>query len=441
MKKQTLTFVLLLSALCLQAQELKVKSFTRLERDLLARTDERLDLNDVPCAVVRVSVQKANSFTFEGNTIGKPVYNPGEAIVWMASGSRNIVVKSDEFGTLRFEFPQKLEKSVVYELSLIAQQVATEQGLLMNHTPVQADVYIDDSLQESAHNGFISTVLPVGQHTYRVVCPHYEEENGTLHIVPERLTALNVALKPTYAFMNVSTNKDKSKIFVNGEMVGEAPYVSDTINAGKYTVRVQRKWHLPQEREVDIAPTETADVYFEMERQHPNWFLMGQYGMGQEDDKLKSFGFMVGVCRKAGFYISARMRGKLEFEAKREMGEIEEYENRTPSDQATRHYLSGTMGLMLRLAKPVYLYLGSGYVLNFTNDIISETDSEGYTRNGEQSIRYRGGVAADVGLIARWRFLAFSVGYTHAFPTLGECKKYSELNIGFGFVFGKWKNK
>lgn len=50
----------LLLSTCLYAQELK-PDFKRLERDLLARTHQRLDLNDEPCAVVRVSAADIDS--------------------------------------------------------------------------------------------------------------------------------------------------------------------------------------------------------------------------------------------------------------------------------------------------------------------------------------------------------------------------------------------
>ena len=113
-----LGFILLLCAGFAQAQELKVSAFQRMDRDLLARTQERLDLNDVPCAIVRVSVANAKNYTFEGNVIGDVIYKPGEALVYMSEGSRNITIKSDEFGSLKYEFTQKLEKQVVYKLSL-----------------------------------------------------------------------------------------------------------------------------------------------------------------------------------------------------------------------------------------------------------------------------------------------------------------------------------
>ena len=107
----------LLLSTCLYAQELK-PDFKRLERDLLARTHQRLDLNDEPCAVVRVSAADIDSYTFEGNIIGEVEYKSGEAIVYMTKGSRNITVKSNKFGMLKYDFPEKLEKRVVYKLDL-----------------------------------------------------------------------------------------------------------------------------------------------------------------------------------------------------------------------------------------------------------------------------------------------------------------------------------
>ena len=108
---------LLLLSTFLSAQEL-VTSFKTLEKDLLARTQPRLDLNDVPCAIVRVSAADIESYSFMGNIIGDVVYQSGEALVYMTKGSRNITIKSNKFGMMKFEFPQKLEKQVVYKLDL-----------------------------------------------------------------------------------------------------------------------------------------------------------------------------------------------------------------------------------------------------------------------------------------------------------------------------------
>ena len=118
MRKVILCLLCCCAAVVAGAQELKVEAFQRMDRDLFARTNERRDLNDVPCAVVRVSVSNANDYSFEGNIIGDVVYKPGEALVYMTQGSRNLTIKSDKFGSLKYEFTQRLEKQVVYKLSM-----------------------------------------------------------------------------------------------------------------------------------------------------------------------------------------------------------------------------------------------------------------------------------------------------------------------------------
>lgn len=120
MKKFSLFFLLLAlaSLSALQAQEVKVKSFEKLERDLIARTQERLDANDEPCGVVRVTVPKAQEFQFEGNIIGEVIYSPGEAIIYMADLSSSLTIKSENYGTIKYDFPERIRKLVAYKLSL-----------------------------------------------------------------------------------------------------------------------------------------------------------------------------------------------------------------------------------------------------------------------------------------------------------------------------------
>lgn len=108
---------MLLLSTYLQAQEL-TPSFKVLEKDLMARTHPRLDLNDVPCAIVRVSAKDIDAYTFEGNIIGDVIYQSGEALVYMTKGSRTITIKSNRFGMMKFDFPERLEKQVVYKLDL-----------------------------------------------------------------------------------------------------------------------------------------------------------------------------------------------------------------------------------------------------------------------------------------------------------------------------------
>lgn len=119
MQKKLFLFVLFVFLSCsLHAQEL-ITSFERLDKDLNARTHERLDINNVPCALIRISAADIASYKFNGShKIGDVIYHSGEAWCYMAKGARYIEVESTKSGIMRFEFPEKLEKQVVYRLDL-----------------------------------------------------------------------------------------------------------------------------------------------------------------------------------------------------------------------------------------------------------------------------------------------------------------------------------
>lgn len=114
--------LIMIMALCsmgiVRAQEVKIVNFQRLDRDLMARTQQRNDLNGTPCAILRVSVPNAKEYSFQGNIIGDVIYKTGEAIVYMTEGSRNITISSDKFGSMKYEFDSQLEKQVVYKLTM-----------------------------------------------------------------------------------------------------------------------------------------------------------------------------------------------------------------------------------------------------------------------------------------------------------------------------------
>ena len=137
------------------AQELQVKGFQRLENDLYARTHERLDINETPCAVLRVSVADAQKFVFTGNIIGEVEYHPGEAIVYMTARSRNISIMSDKFGLLKYEFPERLEKQVVYKLDL---------KLILPEDQKRKTLVMAESAFHSSHTSFGAMVGIVAKH-------------------------------------------------------------------------------------------------------------------------------------------------------------------------------------------------------------------------------------------------------------------------------------
>ena len=290
MKNQRFFFLGFFLLLCVgfaQAQELKVSAFQRMDRDLLARTQERLDLNDEPCAIVRVSVANAKNYAFEGNVIGDVIYKPGEAIVYMSQGSRNITIKSDEFGSLKYEFTQKLEKQVVYKLELRLETPDSKKTRTM--------------------------VMPVGG-------------------------------------------------------------IGSTI----------------------------------------------------------SYGLMVGVVKKWGWYLKAKYDFKSQ-ETEAECTSLGTNTQGTPmwfTGETASTRMAVTTGVMRRLAKPLYLYLGAGF--GYKNlawemaDGVSGTNSDKWAENVDESYS---GIEADLGLVLRTGNVAFTAGVQ------SNSFKYFEATVGVGIMF------
>lgn len=119
MKKNLLLLLFFLLAVSISyGQEIKVKSFIKLERDLSARTKPQEDLNGEPCSLVKIVTAHAKDFLFEGNVVGTPIYNEGEIWVYMPLGSRRLTIRNDKYGVLRYDFPEKLAKQSVYEITV-----------------------------------------------------------------------------------------------------------------------------------------------------------------------------------------------------------------------------------------------------------------------------------------------------------------------------------
>lgn len=429
-------------------EKIAVVGFKVLSNDLTARvTSPKRDQNNELCAIIKV-VTKDKALFFEPDALGiiSREDQPGEIWLYVPHGAKRITIKHEQYGIIRnYFYDEPINKATVYELVLyvpdpqrtgpqiierIIEKKATDQALMMNYSPTKAKIYIDGVLQATNDNGAFSTVLPIGQHNYRVSASHHKEEKGSFDIVSERPTALNVTLQPTYGFMTASSNKDNTKIIFDKRTVGDAPYKSDTITVGKYTVCAERKWYLPQEQEIEINPTETNNVRFILKRQKPNIFLIAQYGAAIHGGNQSSFGLMAGICRKGGAYISFRTNGNPEFEWKGPGNPYGLY-----SGDVKKHHISATGGCMARLGKPIYLYFGGGYVFR-TLDWQISTDVPIYNKGMYQTIQNHIGAAAEIGLIGRYKFLSISAGVT-CVATEDGFGKYIEAVVGIGYVFGR----
>ena len=185
--KQLLVFLIgCWTMLGISAQELTVKSMTAAPMDLSASLYERKDLNNKPCALVKVQ-SAAVGTQFEGNVIPPAEYKTGEYWVYMSPGSYLLNIKHPQFVPLTLNFRdygiRSVESKVTYVLTLLKPQGVQEiqkQKLIINYTPNNAMVLIDSKPYKG--NGRVEEEFPLGEHTYVIAATGYITAEGTIKL-------------------------------------------------------------------------------------------------------------------------------------------------------------------------------------------------------------------------------------------------------------------
>ena len=178
----------LLLTLTVQAQKLTVEKMAQDASDLSARTYGRHDVNDKPCALVKVQLAVKDA-VFEGNVIGSVDYKTGEYWVYMSEGSRELRIKHPNFLPLHVNFMdyglgrQGVRQRQTYTLTLVIPQASAsvrEQTLIINYSPADAMVLIDSEPYQG--KGRIEKSFPLGNHSYIIAAQGYETAEGSVKL-------------------------------------------------------------------------------------------------------------------------------------------------------------------------------------------------------------------------------------------------------------------
>ena len=257
----------LLSAMMAFGQEMSVKSFEYLPKDLTARTSARNDRNGIPCAVIRVGIA-LQGVVFDGNTIGAPVYNTGEYLVYMPGGSRQITIRHDSYLPLTVVFADygidKVESSNTYRLTVPTGTTPSPQRkgnfLIMNVTPASSQVTIDDGVSTATESdGSFKVFLNNGTHSYSVEAGSaYSPVSGTVEMKGERIT-LPITLQSVKASLSVKATTSGSKIYVNEDYKGIDQW-QGSLSPATYLVEVKKDGYRPYSTTVSLAKQQSESL-------------------------------------------------------------------------------------------------------------------------------------------------------------------------------------
>ena len=251
----------------IDAQEMSVKSFEYLPKDLTARTSARNDRNGIPCAVIRVGIA-LQGVVFDGNTIGAPVYNTGEYLVYMPGGSRQITIRHDSYLPLTVVFADygidKVESSNTYRLTVPTGTTPSPQRkgnfLIMNVTPTSSQVTIDDGVSTATESdGSFKIFLNNGTHSYSVEAGKaYSPVSGTVEMKGERIT-LPITLQSVKASLSVKATTSGSKIYVNEDYKGIDQW-QGSLSPGTYLVEAKKDGYRPYSTTVSLAKQQSESL-------------------------------------------------------------------------------------------------------------------------------------------------------------------------------------
>jgi formylglycine-generating enzyme required for sulfatase activity len=261
MKKLLTLFLILFLSGNLYSQQLGVKSFKKLDKDLDARVNEPFrDQNGDVCAIIKVvTVQKG--FSFDSGQIGivKTVDKPSEIWVYLPFGAKRITISHPLLGMIRdYLIPIPIEKATVYELVLVSGTVTTivdesidSQWLVIYPDPLDAMVYLNDQFVKS---GMYQVKLKPGKYSYRVEAPMYQTEAGQVEIKNAKVE-LNAKLKPSFGSLSVTSEPEQdARVIIDDKLQAKTtPCQSEPLAAGEHTVQVVKDMYRPSVQKVIVS--------------------------------------------------------------------------------------------------------------------------------------------------------------------------------------------
>ena len=197
MKKSSLSFLLLIVAICCQSQSISVKSFVLQESSQTSNKILVKDQNGETTALIKV-VTAQTGFVFDGGALGivRTEQKPSEIWVYVPRGIKKITISHPQFGILRnYYLPLSIKAACTYEMRLETTMPHRNNSygyVEITSSPIHADIYIDGKLVGKTPQ-LISEKK--GEHKIRIVKQSYEEYSSNFLIKENETNELHINLE------------------------------------------------------------------------------------------------------------------------------------------------------------------------------------------------------------------------------------------------------
>ena len=271
MKRICFLILIVLFSVNVIAQELKVKSFSLAATDISAQTQQRKDLNDEPCALVKVQFV-GDILDVEGNVIKPLVKKGNETWAYMTHGSQQMKVLTKDYLPIMVDFSNygisQVEKNKTYVLVLTKPVGGAEpvdaggNFYALSVQPKNAVVTIDGVLQPSTSDGEYSAMLPYGTHTYKVEAGGYISKSGSFSVSSGDMTPISVSLLSAMASVSITCPTPAVSLYVDKKAVGNSPW-SGSLKEGMHLLEARKSGYRSQQKTIQLAQQQKLDVTFD----------------------------------------------------------------------------------------------------------------------------------------------------------------------------------
>lgn len=261
------------------AQELVLEDFHLDPADITARQAQHKDHNGDVCALLLINTGIPN-IKVEGDLGGATAeYDLGVIRIWVPNGARSIKFLHPQFPRLEFDYPIDIKGLNTYKATLKGVYPAGESRLVLNVTPAEAKVLIDEKPVEN-NNGVVSVPMEQGTHKYFIYADEHKPAQGSVDI-QGGVEILNITLPALYGFVEINTlPEDSMSIHIDGKYVGlsqwpntEEERAHARFSPGRYSVRIEK---------VGFHPLDTSVVVPSGGKTERAWFTLREIEKPQE---------------------------------------------------------------------------------------------------------------------------------------------------------------
>ena len=253
--KKVLTFFFLFSNIVSFSQGIKVINI----QETNSGTDAfhaPLDKNGHPCGLAKVQ-SVIPDLSFRGDVVGEVVAENNEYKVFLAKGSKQLVIKRPELLPLVINFPdygiEEISSKATYNIKLKEVSLNPIKNLLViNVKPNTANVYIDDMIIDNENgDGGYRLLLPKGDHIYKIEAKGYRTMASVVKTGKGAQT-INAELESLLADIDITCPTSGASIYVDGEKVGVGSW-KGKLPAGRYKIETKLDGFLPIDKSIELG--------------------------------------------------------------------------------------------------------------------------------------------------------------------------------------------